>query len=333
MHKIFPVIYKEVHQNPRLFLQLEPYKIQRMVQKIPKVTDDDKEKAVLVLRFYQLLYKKYNIHYQDVIKSLQSSYIFDQQKLMSLQKALLRKDYYQSLVILMDFLSFLKERIVSPEKTEAFEDIYHKRHIAAGIPSMYGVYREPKLDALGLYLRLQCLANVLLEQLINSLNIQFITKTTLVKIDKYLRLFIKALQLEGISTEGLDSKTKYLQGALKIKRFSLDQYIDIFRFISRGIQDIIRLYSIYPQQPNPEVVMRQLLARRSVIGGDRRHAPRGAQTALAARDTVADRRKSRCQRPLRQAKRLKAAVLDAPPHVRWRALRCLRRRRHGYCVA
>ncbi|HOE13439.1 MAG TPA: PEP/pyruvate-binding domain-containing protein [Candidatus Saccharicenans sp.] len=261
MHKIFRVLYKEVHQNPRLFLQWEPSKIQRIIQKIPKVTDDDKEKAILVLRFYQLLYKKYNIHYQDVIKSLQSSYIFDQQKLTSLQKALLRKDYYQSLVILMDFLSLLKERIVSPEKTEAFEDIYHKRHIAAGIPSMYGVYREPKFDALGLYLRLQCLANVLLEQLINSLNIQFITKTTLVKIDKYLRLFIKALQLEGISTEGLESKTKYLQGALQIKRFSLDQYIDIFRFISRGIQDIIRLYYIDPHQANLRIVIRQFLAR------------------------------------------------------------------------
>ncbi len=259
MYKIFRVIFPEAHHNPRLFLQWDQPKIQRIVQKIPDVPDRDKEKAALVLRFYQLLYKKYNIHHQDVVKNLNSSYIFDQQKLEAFRKAFSRRDYYKSLFLLLDFLSLLKDRIISPEKTEAFEDIYHKRHIAAGIPSMYGVYREAKIDALGLYLRLQSLANVLLEQIINSLNLQFITKTTLVRIDKYLGLFIKALQLEGISTEGLESKMKYIQGALKIKRFSIDQYIDIFRFISKGIQDITRVYYIDSHRANLPVVIRQFL--------------------------------------------------------------------------
>jgi len=267
MHKIFAVVFRRAHQNPRTFLQWDQAKIQRVLQTIRDVSDTDKERAALVLRFYQLLYKKYNIHHQDVIKNLDSSYLFDKQKVEAFKKAFSRKEDDKCLLILLDLLSLLKARIVSPEKTEAFEDIYHKRHIAAGIPSMYGVYREPKLDALGLYLRLQSLANVLLEQIIDRLNLQFITKITLVKIDRYLWLFIKALQLEGISTEGLESKMKYLRGALKIKRFSIDQYIDIFRFVSKGIQDIIRLYYIDPHRSNLPVIIRQLIAKET--GGEK----------------------------------------------------------------
>jgi pyruvate,orthophosphate dikinase len=261
MHKIFGVIFPKAHQNPHLLLQWDQAKIQKIVQKIPDVSERDKEKAALVLRFYQLLFKKYNIQHHDVVKDLASSYVFDKQKLEAFKKAFSRKDYGKSLSILLDFLSLLKARIVSPEKTEAFEDIYHKRHIAAGIPSMYGIYREAKLDALGLYLRLQSLANVLLEQIVNSLNLQFITRITLVKIDRYLGLFIKALQLEGISTEGLESKMKYIRGALKIKRFSIDQYVDIFRFISKGILDIIRVYYVDSHRANLPVVIRQFIAK------------------------------------------------------------------------
>jgi pyruvate,orthophosphate dikinase len=261
MHRIWADVLRKAHHNPRLLLRWEPAKIQRIIRKVPDVPDRDRERSVLVARFYQRLYRKYNIDSQDVIQDLESSYAFDRQKLETFRKAFTRKDYDKSLAILLEILGQLKARIVSPEKTEAFEDIYHKRHIAAGIPSMYGVYREPKLDALGLYLRLQSLANVLLEQSISRLNLQFITKITLVKIDKYLSLFIKALQLEGIATEGLESKMKYLRGALKIKRFSIDQYIDIFRFISKGIQDIIRVYYIDSHRANLPVVIRQFIAK------------------------------------------------------------------------
>jgi pyruvate,orthophosphate dikinase len=262
MHKIFADIYRKVQCNPRQFLQWDQVKIQRTLKDINDVSDRDKEKTATILRFYQLLYKKYNIHHLDVIENMDSYYAFDEKRLEAFKKAFSRRNYDKSLMILLDFMSLLKERIVSPERTEAFEDIYHKRHIAAGIPSMYGVYREEKLDALGLYLRLQSLANVLLEQIISRLNLQFITKITLAKIDNYLWLFIKALQLEGISTEGLASKMNYLQGALKIKRFSIDQYVDIFRFISKGIQDIIRVYYIDSHRANLPVIIKQSIAKK-----------------------------------------------------------------------
>ena len=268
MHRIFAAVFRK-HPDPRSLLAWEPARIEKTVQRIPDVPERDREKAVLVVRFYQLLYKKYHVQHQDVIQLLDASYGFDRPKLEALKNALARRHHDKSLQILLDLLSLLKARVLSPEKTEAAEDIYYKRHIAAGIPSMYGTYREPKVDALGLYLRLQSLTNVLFEQIINSLNLQFITKSTLIKVDKYFGLFLKALQLEGIAIEGLEAKVKYIRGALKIKRFSMDQYIDIFRFVSKGIQDVIRVYYIDSHRANLPVVLRQILARTPGDGGTR----------------------------------------------------------------
>ena len=66
----------------------------------------------------------------------------------------------------MDMMSVLKEKILSPQKTEYFENIYYKRHIAAGIPSMYGTYHEEKFEAMGFTLRLESLATMLFEKLV-----------------------------------------------------------------------------------------------------------------------------------------------------------------------
>ena len=212
--------------------------------------EKDRERARLLIRFYQLLYKKYNPQHIDLLKDLETSYLFDPTKVRDLRRHLQNKKRDKSLAVILDFLVQLKEVILSPEKTEYVENIYRKRHIAAGIPSMYGTYREKKFEALGLSLRLESLATLLFEELIQSLNLKFITKSTLVQIHQYLWLYVKALDLEGVAVEGLSAKMKYVSQALEIKQFSIDQYIDIFQFISKGIQDIIREYYIEVHRPN-----------------------------------------------------------------------------------
>ncbi len=123
---------------------------------------------------------------------------------------------------------------------------------------MYGTYNEEKFEALGLSLRLESLATMLFEELAQSLNLKFITKHTIIKIHTYLWLYISALELEGISTEGLVAKVKYVTSALAIKQFSMEQYVDIFRFISKGIQDIIRDYYIDAHSSNLPVIIGQI---------------------------------------------------------------------------
>ena len=123
---------------------------------------------------------------------------------------------------------------------------------------MYGTYHEKKFEAVGLSLRLETLATMLFEELIQSFNLKFITKHTITKIHTYLWLYISALEIEGISTEGLAAKVKYVTHALPIKQFSIDQYIDIFRFISKDIQDIVHNYYIDAHSFNLPVIIGQV---------------------------------------------------------------------------
>lgn len=260
LHRIFKYLMGKANNDPAIFLTWEKGQIQRELQGIRGVTARDKERAALMIRFYQLLYKKYNPQHTEILKDLETTYAFDAAQVQTLRRCLKRKNYSRSLSIILDFLELLKAKILSPEKTEYFENIYHKRHIAAGIPSMYGTYHEEKFEAVGLSLRLESLATFLFEELIRSLNLKFITKSTLTRIHDCLGLYLRALELEGIATEGLTAKIKYVTSALQVKHFSVDQYIDVFRFISKGIQDIIRDYYVDAHSLNLPIIVKQLIA-------------------------------------------------------------------------
>ncbi len=259
LRMIFESLFDRIHGNPTGFLDWDIPKIDREIQTLNGLPEKDRKRARLLIQFYQLLYKKYNPQHVEVIKNLEASFLFDPAKVKALKRHLQGKEQAKSLAIILEFLAQLKDKILSPQKTEYVENIYHKRHIAAGIPSMYGTYREEKFEAVGLSLRLESLATVLFEELIQSLNLKFITKSTLMRIHQYLWLFVKALDLEGVATEGLTAKMKYVSNALEIKQFSIDQYIDIFQFISKGIQDIIRDYHIDAHRPNLPIVIGQII--------------------------------------------------------------------------
>jgi pyruvate,orthophosphate dikinase len=259
LFKIFKTLLKKIHGHLQDFLDWDGSRIIKEAQAVSGVADNDRERARLLIRFYQLLYKKYHPRHVEIIKDLENSYLFDPAKVRTLKRHLQGKKHDRSLSIILDFLGQLKDQILSPEKTEYVENIYRKRHIAAGIPSMYGTYREKKFEALGLSLRLESLASVLFEELVQSLNLTFITKSTLTRIHRYLWLYVKALDLEGVAIEGLTAKMKYVGNALEIKIFSVDQYIDIFQFIAKGIQDIIRDYYIDVHRPNLALIIKQII--------------------------------------------------------------------------
>lgn len=259
LHKIFKDIFPKVGEQPQAFLEWDGSKISREINAIKGVSERDRERGALALRFYQLLYKKYNPQHLDLLKDLEKTYLFDPAQIRSLNRSLKTGNHRRALEHILSFLSILKEKILSTEKTVYSENIYHKRHIAAGIPSMYGTYREEKFEAVGLSLRLKSLATMLSERLMNSVNLKFITRSTVTTIHDCLWLYVKALDLEGLATEGLVTRIKYITAALKVKQFSVDQYLDIFRFISKGIQDIIRDYYLDVHGTNLPLIISQVL--------------------------------------------------------------------------
>lgn len=261
MHTIFIELLSKVNGDVCGFLEWDMDKIKDELKRVSGIPDRDKERAWLMIRLYQLLFKKYNYQPIDLLQDLEASCMLELPKIKGLRYALKNKNIYRALVIIMEMLSSLKGKILSPGKITPFENIYYKRHIAAGIPSMYGTYREEKFEAMGLTFRLENFAGVLFEKLVESLNLKFITKSTLVRIHEYLWVYVKALELEGIATEGLVSKMKYISSALQVRQFSIDQYIDIFQFIEKSIQDIIRDYYIDAHRDNLSIIIKQMLKK------------------------------------------------------------------------
>lgn len=241
------IIFNAIFANRGIYkltdlLHLKEDDILAITRNIPYVSDNEKKRAYLSIKFYQLLYRKYKFDPQDVIDQLRYAQSLGLPNVDSLIDILERGSVYQRLEGILNYLQLLRDVILSSEKYEPVENIFRKRHIAAGIPSMYGKYNERKFDALSLTFRLENLANVLFEELIHSFNLKFITRAALFQIQKYANLFFKALQLDGISSNRLENTLELLTVALDVRRFSFTQYIDIFRGFSEAVQDILNSY-------------------------------------------------------------------------------------------
>ena len=212
----------------------------------------------LLVKMYRLLYKKYMLGFEELrselIQAVHDGFPEMEKLLVNLQ----HDDTESSLEALLDSLEGLKEIILSPEKFEAREDIYYKRHIAVDIPSVYGRYKERKFDALSLTFRLENLANIYLEKLSVTVNLTFITQATFYSIVRSIKLFMQALRIDGISSRRLNTYLSLLSSSLKVRRFSYTQYLDIFRGLSEGVKDIIYAYYTNIHQNNLSLIIPQI---------------------------------------------------------------------------
>src|SRR4030043_1564379 len=254
-NSIFSV--KEIH-NVTDLLRLTDEDIGALIKDIPNLSERENRRVFLAIKFYQLLNKKYRLNTQDIKEQLRRAQSLGLPNTDPLINNLEEGNVYQRLEGILSYLQILKDIILSPERYEAVEDIFRKRHIAAGIPSMYGRYQERKFDALSLTFRLENLANILFEELINSFNLKFITRATLFQIKKFAYLFFKALQLDGISSNRLENTLELLSVALEVRRFSFSQYIDIFRGFSEALQDILSTYYSGIHKDNLKYIIPQL---------------------------------------------------------------------------
>lgn len=213
----------------------------------------------LLISMFKLLNAKYRLSFQALRPELLTAAKNGFPEMKTLLDVLEGSSNDQSkLSALLDNLLELKSVILSPEKFEAREDIYYKRHIAVDIPSVYGRYKEKKFDALSLTFRLENLANLYLEKLAGTVNLAMITQATFYDIIGCLKLYLEALSVDGISSRRLGIYMSLLKNSLKVRRFSYTQYIDIFRGMSEGVKDII--YSFYTNihQNNLSLIIPQL---------------------------------------------------------------------------
>jgi pyruvate,orthophosphate dikinase len=125
-------------------LVLDQGEVRGAAGRVEGVTETDVSRLELAIEFYQLLYQKYRLGTVTLERYLEQAPLGTFPDLDSLKKALVETDPHRKIQGLLDYLERLREIILSPETFEVKEDIYHKRHIAADIPSVYGSYHEAK---------------------------------------------------------------------------------------------------------------------------------------------------------------------------------------------
>ena len=242
VHRVISHLKEKGISLPDGLVTINENQITSLFEGVSGVSEKDLERVELAINFYKLLNQKYNLGFvemENYLAQLRSEAFPD---LDSLHNALAEPDLTKKIYLLLDYQEGLKKIILSDQTYEIKEDIYKKRHITIDIPSMYGSYREMKFDALGLTFRIESLVNVLFEELVDSIDLSLITTATFFQIYDRLKLFYKALKLDGIPSVEIERQLDILAHSLEAKGFSFTQYLDIFKGFTQAVRNIINDY-------------------------------------------------------------------------------------------
>lgn len=245
--------------TPEKSLDLEPGVIQAFFQSRQQSPDADPDtfRVQKLIELYQLLKAKYMLNdYRivDLLKQNQQT----RHKAARLEIMLAKGNPDAALHMVFSIIQQLRNIILDPNPMQSDESIYQKRHIAVGIPSMYGRYREPKFEALGLTFRLEVLASRLMDQVLDNVNLKSISAWTLRRIAQVLSDFQKGFRLTGIVHEGFNTNIRMLFYSLNTTAFSIHQYVNLFQFMMRNVHQIIQAWFIRPY----DKVLREILLRK-----------------------------------------------------------------------
>jgi len=256
-HKIVQKLCEKMQIGPENLLERDIKEIEPNIKGISNLDAPDTKRVMYLIELYALLKYKYTLDPKDIINDLKKISSLSFKEVERLERHLKEEKYTVSIKQIFSMISHLKGIILDPKKSEAHEDIYYKRHIAAGIPSMYGRYSEPKFESLGLIFRLERLADFLINKLINQRNLDYMTIDGFHNAAKILELFKEGLKLNGISNENYNSNLEMLRYSFKTSTFSMNQFVNIFYFLTLNMKEIIENYYINPFNSSLKIVISQ----------------------------------------------------------------------------
>ena len=270
-HETMIRLCQELQTAPAALLRLDIDVIREVLHSFGPDQALDIKRVIYMFRVYFLLLEKYSFEFDDVLAMLRGYSPNLTGDLSELKQRLKNDDKEAAIRQLYQHMNHLKAIILDPQPSEASENIYYKRHIAADIPSMYGEYVEPKFDALGLMYRLERTVAKLMTQVTQPFNAEYITAKTFRQIYHILLLFKDGLELDGIYNQGLNSHLDMLKFGLVSPSFSIHQYINIFQFMANDIKQIISEYFFDLFEVPMRVIIPQVLAAKQVeMAGDSR---------------------------------------------------------------
>ncbi len=244
VHKIMVAACSYFQVDYQGLLALPEQKVTEFVEAYPLDNERDKRRFVYLIQLNSLLLEKYSLETADIVGILSRSRFFSKDEIENIKELIDRKEYNSTLIQVYALMARLKEVILDKKESVAQENIYYKRHIAIGIPSVYGQYSEPKFEALGLMYRLEKVASRLMENILKNLKLEYITAKTLNNIYEVLNQFKIGLELDGVENQNFNSNLEMFRYSLTSPSFTLGQYINIFEFMALDIKEIINEYFI-----------------------------------------------------------------------------------------
>lgn len=165
-----------------------------------KISKVNLEKFLDFMHVYRLIYDKYNFSEMRVLDRLED---YAREGIFSpppfFFAALSDQDETVALEALLVVQEELKEEVLlSPGNFEPLDTIEFKRHIAFGIPSMYGSYKEKKFDTLRAFFHMNIIRTRIFEKLIEKLKTDTMGGLNFQKIKKAVKLFFRAFNVDGL---------------------------------------------------------------------------------------------------------------------------------------
>lgn len=218
---------------------LDPEVLKTTLAEVTAGSADDHERVALLVRMYQLLKAKYDYSPEALLGVVELSPLLSPATREAFGDACATGDHLEIVAAGNRVLEELKTTVVSSEKTEAFENIFHKRHIAAGIPSMYGTYREPKFDAMGLLLRMMTFLKPHLEACIAEFDFRRVTNESVALALRIMKEMLAGLVVSGLRVRDLATQLHLLERSVARGGLSVHQYLNILDFMSEALNTAV----------------------------------------------------------------------------------------------
>ena len=243
--------------EPECLIDEEEERLRIWIDSVDGCEESARTKLKSVCRIQHLLEEKYSFTTVDICAYLRKFRAPSSESIDRLERYLRDDETEDALTCVLEIMEDLNGIIFSAKVSEPWENIYYKRHIAYGIPSMYGTYHEEKFEALGKIFKLEQTASRLLGELEGAINLEYITVDSLWKIYRVLKHYQRGLQVDGISIKTLDRNLEMFKYSLRSRSFSIQQYVNMFRFIGESIRKIIQDYFFRPYDAILRIVIPQ----------------------------------------------------------------------------
>ena len=264
--------------------KMTPVELETLMARLPRESEKDQppchRRVALMVRTHQLLAQKYSLSADAVGSAVAGQARLQTRTRQHFAKFLAAWQKKPSVIarerLLDAALSVLEELqaiVLSPGPSVAVENIYQKRHIAAGIPSIYGTYSEPKFDALGLSFRVENLVARLLDDLVAESADSYVTRDSLRRMAASIHLFERALSVDGVDSRSLAANLRLLESGFGSHNFTFHQYRNVFQFIVGSVTELSRT---------------SILSHDQVLHTVLEHDPRQCEARCMSLDAVAE---------------------------------------------